>query len=314
MNKMKTESGFFDLQVNGFAGADFNGDDLDAELLGATCERLHNDGVAGILATVITDSLEAMSRRLARIVELRNADENVAAMIRGFHIEGPFLNEQPGYIGAHPVEHAQPANLDAMNRLLDAAGGLVRIVTLAPERDPDFAVTRSLSKAGVCVSAGHCDPDLDTLRAAIDAGLTMFTHLGNACPLMLHRHDNIIQRVLSLSEHLWIGLIADGVHVPFATLKNFIRLIGTDRCFVVSDAISAAGLGPGTFTLGNQTVVVDESLATWSEDRSHLMGSAGTMVRSAENLKQSLGFDSEVVDLLTSTNPQRAIRASGSLR
>ena len=311
---MTTGPGFFDLQVNGYAGADFNGDDLDADVLGAACERLREEGVAGILATIITDSIEKMERRLQTLIELRQSNATVAEIIRGFHIEGPFLNEKPGYIGAHPVKHAQPASVEAMNRLLDAASGLVRIVTLAPERDLHFAVTRQLAEAGICVSAGHCDPDLDTLKAAIDAGLSMFTHLGNACPLMIHRHDNIIQRVLSLSEQLWIGLIADGVHVPFATLQNFIRLAGTNRCFIVSDAISAAGLGPGTFALGAQTVVVDENLATWSEDRSHLMGSAVTMIQSAENLSQRLGLMPEAVELLTSTNPRKAIGMTGGVR
>ena len=298
---------FFDLQVNGYAGCDFNGDELDADTLAAACQRLRDEGVAGILATVITDSVSLMCRRLRRVVALREQDSEITAMIRGFHIEGPFLNQQPGFIGAHPAEQAMPASLDLMQELLDAAGGLTRIVTLAPERDPDFAVTRMLARAGICVSAGHCDPSLDTLKAAIDAGLSMFTHLGNACPLELHRHDNIIQRVLSVSEHLWIGLIADGVHVPFPTLGNFLRCMGTEKCFVVSDAIAAAGLGPGEFTLGNQTVVVDERLATWSADRSHLMGSAVTMGRAAENLRSSLELSAEVVERLTWSNPQQAI-------
>ena len=155
--------------------------------------------------------------------------------------------------------------------------------------------------------AGHCDPNLDQLKAAIDAGLTMFTHLGNGCPLQLHRHDNIIQRALSLSSQLWIGFIADGVHVPFVALGNYLRAAGYDRCFVVTDAISAAGLGPGEFQLGDQTVVVDDQLATWSPDRSHLMGSAGTMPRSAENLRRALGLDESRVEQLTSRNPRWAI-------
>ena len=86
-----------------------------------------------------------------------------------------------------------------MKRLLDAAGGLTKVVTLAPERDPGFRVTRMLARKNVIVSAGHSDASVDQLQAAIDAGLAMFTHLGNGCPMQMHRHDNIIQRVLSLS-------------------------------------------------------------------------------------------------------------------
>jgi N-acetylglucosamine-6-phosphate deacetylase len=135
----------------------------------------------------------------------------------------------------------------------------------------------------------------------------MFTHLGNGCPLQLHRHDNVIQRVLSMSQSLWIGFIADGVHVPFTALGNYLRTATIDRCFVVSDAISAAGLGPGEFKLGDQSVVVDEHLATWSADRSHLMGSAGTMDRAAMNLRTSLGLSENDVQQLTWLNPHNAI-------
>ena len=149
---------------------------------------------------------------------------------------------------------------------------------------PGMQVTRMLARQGIVVSAGHCDPSLDQLDAAIDAGLSMFTHLGNGCPLQMHRHDNVIQRALSRSQQLWLGFIADGVHVPFFALQNYLRAASFERCFVVTDAISAAGQGPGTYRLGEQTVVVDEQLATWAEDRSHLMGSAGTMPRTAANL------------------------------
>jgi N-acetylglucosamine-6-phosphate deacetylase len=304
---MPTTPKYFDLQVNGYAGVDFNGNSLTADDLHLVCQQLSRDGVHGILATIITADVEAMCRRLAHITKLREQDEFVERMIQGFHIEGPFLNEQPGYIGAHPAEHAIPADAEIMCRLLEAAKGLTRIVTLAPERDVDLRVTRMLADAGICVSAGHCDPTLSELQAAVDAGLSMFTHLGNGCPLQLHRHDNVIQRVLSMSQSLWIGFIADGVHVPFTALGNYLRTATIDRCFVVSDAISAAGLGPGEFKLGDQSVIVDEHLATWSADRSHLMGSAGTMDRAAMNLRTSLGLSENDVQQLTWLNPRNAI-------
>ena len=239
-----------DLQVNGYAGVDFNRDGLTADDLHAACERLAGDGVVGFLPTIITDTLPAMTGRLRRIAELRHGDPLARRMVRGLHVEGPFLNPTPGYIGAHPAEHARSADVDAMDRLLDAAGGLVRVVTLAPECDPGLRVTRRLADAGVVVSAGHCDPSPDQLDAACDAGLSLFTHLGNGCPAMLPRHENVIQRVLSRGHRLTVTVIADGVHVPPPALTNYVRLLGVDRCVVVSDAVTAAGLGPGRFTLG----------------------------------------------------------------
>jgi N-acetylglucosamine-6-phosphate deacetylase len=127
--------------------------------------------------------------------------------------------------------------------------------------------------------------------------------LGNGCPAQLPRHDNIIQRVLSFSKHLHIGFIADGVHVPFFALKNYLECCGIERAFVVTDAICGAGQGPGEFTIGNQRVVIDENLATWSADRSHLMGSAGTMRRSEANLRNALGLSDAEIKTLLRDNP-----------
>lgn len=295
-----------DLQINGYVGVDFNGNDIKVELFHQACAALRSHGVDGILATVITDSIENLSNRLQAIARAREEDELVADVILGVHIEGPFLNPNPGFIGAHPAEQSRPADLDSMKSLIEAAEGLTKIVTLAPECDPGLMVTRWLADRGITVSAGHCDPTLDQLKAAIDAGLSMFTHLGNGCPLNLHRHDNIIQRVLNLSDQLYVGLIADGVHVPFVALKNYLRLLG-ERAFVVTDAVSAAGMGPGTYTLANQSVVVDENLATWAADKSHLVGSAMTMPKVHENLLSKLGLQPDDVERLTWTTPRKAI-------
>src|SRR3954452_25144311 len=167
---MNAPSGYVDLQVNGYADVDFNADELSTERVGAVCRRLRDDGVAGILATVITADLDAMCCRLENICRVREADRSIADMIWGIHIEGPFLNEQPGYIGAHPKQFARPADVETMKRLLEAAGGLTRIVTLSPERDSGAVVTKLLVNEGIRVSAGHCNPTFDELRASIDAG------------------------------------------------------------------------------------------------------------------------------------------------
>ena len=228
---------YLDLQLNGYWGADFNARGLKTQSCHAACKALRAAAVAGVLATIITDDLNRMCARLARIAAIRRQDPLIARMILGIHVEGPFLDPEPGYAGAHPRDFIRPADLEAMKRLLDAACGLVRIVTLAPEHDPGLKVTRWLAGQKIIVSAGHCNPSRDQLRAAIDAGLSMFTHLGNGCPMLLHRHDNIIQRVLSLADYLWIGFIGDGIHIPYPTLANYLRSTPADRAIIVSDGI-----------------------------------------------------------------------------
>lgn len=304
---MSDPYGFFDLQVNGYGGVDFNSDALTGEQLHGACEKLAADGVAGILATVITAEPQAMCRRLSTLHQLRERDPLAARIIAGFHIEGPFLNETAGYRGAHPAEALRPADTELTRRLLEAAGGVARIVTLAPERDLDFAATRLLAGQGIVVSAGHTDASLDDLKAAIDAGLSMFTHLGNGCPMMLPRHDNIIQRALSLSDRLWLTFIADGVHVAWPALRNYIRAAGCERCIVVTDAISAAGLGPGRYTLGHWDLLIGDDMVARAPDGSHLVGSAGTMTRSRRNLIEHVGLTEADADLLTVRNPCHAI-------
>ena len=309
---MLQSPGYFDLQVNGYGGVDFNADELTAGQLHECCGKLRAAGVWGILATIITAPIQAMSRRLARIVELRHADPLLRDVIAGIHIEGPFLNPTKGYRGAHAETAITPANADSMQALLDAAGGLTKLVTLAPECDAGMNVTRLLALRGIVVSAGHTDASLDELRAAIDAGLTMFTHLGNGCAMLLPRHDNIIQRALSLSDRLWLTFIADGAHVPWPALRNYFHAATLDRCIVVTDAISAAGLGPGRYRLGEWDLQIGEDRVARAPDGSHLVGSAGTMPLSRENLVRHVGLSEEQVDQLTINNPRKALGFPGA--
>lgn len=300
-------SGFFDLQVNGYGGVDFNGDGLSVEALQSACERLEGDGVEGFLATVITDGLDKMAARISNLVRLRDEVPVARRLIAGIHIEGPFLSPDPGYRGAHPLGAIRKANVDDMSRLLDAGGGLVRLVTLAPEFDTGQSVTKMLVNSKVVVSAGHCNPSLDELRAAIDAGLSMFTHLGNATPMMMHRHDNIIQRALSLSDRLWICFIADGAHVAFPALSNYLKVVGMERAIVVTDAVAPAGLGPGQYRYFDWDVTIGEDLVAMAPDGSHLIGSVSTMPRVVDNLVSACGLTEEEARRLTSLNPRRAL-------
>jgi N-acetylglucosamine-6-phosphate deacetylase len=300
--------GYFDIQVNGYGGVDFNQDDLGADDLHRACAKLRADGVDGILAAIITDAADRMVARLARLVALREADALARDIIAGIHIEGPFLNPTDGYRGAHPRDAIVAADLDLAARLLDAAGGLTRVFTLAPERDHGARVTRWLADRGVVVSAGHTDATLDQLREGIDAGLRMFTHVGNGCPAHLPRHDNIVQRALYLRDELWLSFIADGIHVPFPALRNYLDLAGPDgRCVVTTDAMAAAGLGPGLFRLARWEVRVGDDLAARAPDGSHLIGSAVSMAQVAQRLRHELQLPESRVRSLTVTAPKAAV-------
>ena len=149
------------------------------------------------------------------------------------------------------------------------------------------------------VAAGHTNASTDQLKNAIDCGLQMFTHLGNACPPQLPRHDNIIQRVLSLSDKLWISYIADGLHLPFFVLKNLLNTAGHSRSVIVSDAISAAECKAGCYTLGDQSIEIKEDGVSQSADGSHLIGSTTSLATMYQNLINNLGLTKEQAEELT---------------
>lgn len=298
----------FDIQVNGYAGVDFNHHSLTTEDLEKACRELKTDGCTEFLPTIITDDISAMETRLLAIRSAVEQSPVVAEMVRGIHVEGPFLNSADGTAGAHPRQHICLADLDIMKRLLDASGHTIKLVTLAPECDPRHEVIQHLTSQNVVVSAGHCDPTIDQLRAAIDHGLSMFTHVGNGCSLMQNRHDNVVQRALSLADQLWCCWIADGIHIPSFALRNYLKVAGCERSIIVTDAMTAAGLGPGQYTLGSQPVIVDESY------RAMLPGSDGRLagsVATARWLQQVLTNDLELsqadIRTMMCDNPRKAI-------
>jgi N-acetylglucosamine-6-phosphate deacetylase len=297
----------FDLQVNGYGGVDLNGDATSVDEVSAMCERMGKDGVEAFLGTIISDELLVMEARLRRLVEARERDPVVARMMAGIHVEGPFLNPGEGYRGAHPLAALGPASLVAMKRLLEAGGGLVRLVTLAPEMDEGGRVTRDLVDGGVVVAAGHCDPSFEQLAAAADAGLSMFTHVGNGCPGQLPRHDNVVQRALAMADRLWLCFIPDGVHVPFFALKNYLAACGLERAIFVSDAMAGAGMGPGRHRLGRWEVEVGEDGAARAPGGAHLVGSTLTRDRMWELVPGALGLNEEELRLVSEVNPRRAL-------
>ncbi|MEP3479458.1 MAG: N-acetylglucosamine-6-phosphate deacetylase [Fuerstiella sp.] len=298
----------FDIQVNGYAGVDFNHDNLTTEDFENACREIKADGCTEFLPTIITDDISRMEARLRAIRSAIEQSSMIAEMVRGIHVEGPFLNAADGTAGAHPRQHICHADMDMMKRLLDASGHTIKLVTLAPECDSGHKVTRHLSNQGIVVSAGHCDPTIDELQAAIDQGLSMFTHVGNGCSLMQNRHDNVVQRVLSLADQLWCCWIADGIHIPAFALKNYLKTAGCQRSIIVTDAMTAAGLEPGQYTLGSQPVIVDESYRAMLPDSDgRLAGSVATAKWLQQVLANDVGLSEAEIRTMMCDNPRKAI-------
>ena len=300
-------SNYIDLQVTGYAGVDFNALDLTIDEFVSATDRLASDGTHRFLPTLITAPWEHMVQKIDQIASWIDRGEVAKSQVFGLHLEGPFLNPEDGYIGAHPKDAAVPATIDKAKQLIDYGRGLVRVVTLAPEVDPDGLVTRFLSDKGIVVAAGHSNASRDQLCCAIDQGLQLYTHLGNGCPSNLPRHDNIIQRVLSLSDRLFVSFIADGHHIPSFALANYLRCMPNDRIIIVTDAISAAGLGPGRYELAGQYVEVDDDGAAWASCRTHFAGCATPFPSMVRFLQQEIKVTDSQVQSWFHDNPKRLL-------
>ncbi len=296
---------FFDIQVNGFGGVDFQGAPLRAEVRHA-CEKLHAHGMRRILATFITDAPDALLRKFATFESYRDADPLIAATIVGYHLEGPYMSSEPGYRGAHPGELMKDPDSREFARWQDAAGGRIRLVTLAPERDGAIDFIAEITQRSVRVSLGHTKASERTIDDAIRAGATLCTHLGNGCPVDLHRHDNIIQRLLARDE-LIACFIPDGIHLPPHVLRNLVRAKPPGKVLLTTDAMAAAGAPAGRYRIGQLELEVGPDRVVRMPGTKHFAGSALALDAGVANAAKWLGLPPAAAAELASGVPARAV-------
>lgn len=249
---------WFDIQVNGCHGISFNSESLTAEEIRRVADVCRAHGTGGFCPTLITGSTAALAHGFATLAGACDSDAELARTIPAFHLEGPYIAAEDGPRGAHPREHVRPPDWDEFRRWQDAAGGRIRLVTLAPEQVGALRFIERLAVAGVVVSIGHTAATPDCIRDAVKAGARLSTHLGNGAHATLPRHPNYIWEQLA-SDELWASVIADGHHLPAAVLKSILRVKTPARTILISDASSLAGLPPGRYPIwGNEFEVRPE--------------------------------------------------------
>jgi N-acetylglucosamine-6-phosphate deacetylase len=279
--------GMIDLQVNGFAGVDYNSPETSADEISRSIEVQRGAGVTRLLPTVITGSNENMRGSLANLARAKRELAN-GSSLWGFHVEGPWISPLDGPRGAHPKEHVRPPTVDEFKQFQDAAEGQVRLVTVAPEIAGSMPVIEHMVDAGVVVSIGHTNASEQDIDDAISAGATMSTHLGNGAHQMIERHSNYITFQMARDE-LSAGLIVDGIHLPAAFVKVAVRAKGLDKSILTTDAVAPAGCKPGVYRLGHLEVRLSDDGSVRLSDTGRLAGSAlrmdvglGNLIRFAE--------------------------------
>jgi N-acetylglucosamine-6-phosphate deacetylase len=267
---------FWDVQTNGRWGHSFSSPDLTVDQVVSVVLGQRELGTARLCPTLITAPIDHMLHGLRTIAEACDARPDVARMVLGIHLEGPYLSDLPGYRGAHPHEVMHDPDWDEFQRLQEASGGRVILMTLAPERTGAIAFIDKAAKAGVTISLGHTAVDGPTLKAAVDAGARLSTHLGNGIVAELPRHPNPIWRQAA-EDRLWASLIADGWHLDPDVLRVLVRAKGLDRVVLVSDAGWLSGLPVGTY-------------GEWAVDPSGKIVVAGTPYLAGSNQGLEVGL------------------------
>ena len=237
---------FFDPQINGCLGISFNSPSLTPEQVRTVADVCRGHGIGAFCPTLITASFDALRHGFATLAQALDADAELSRRMPCFHLEGPYLSGEDGPRGAHPKEHVRDPDWDEYRRWQDAAGGRIRMVTVAPERAGALAFMEKLTAAGVVVAIGHTAATAAQIRAAVTAGARTSTHLGNGCHATLPRHDNYVWEQLACDD-LWASIIPDGHHLPAAVVKCIVRVKGVGRTLITSDASSLAGSPPGKY-------------------------------------------------------------------
>lgn len=275
-------NGLFDLQVNGYAGIDFNCETITSAKMDDALAAMARAGVSHCLPTLISADPDRLICKL-RALDAAVEGAQLRAMVPGYHLEGPFLSEQDGYAGCHPPDAMRDPDSGLVERLEQGLSRPVLLITVAPERAGSEAFIGSMIDRGKVVALGHTAATGAQIAQAVQAGARLSTHLGNALRQMQPKFDNPLMAQLA-EDRLWASVIADGIHVPPAAMKVMLRAKGLERSVLVTDATSAAGAPAGLYEFAGMTIERNEKGAVRAPGAAVLAGSSLTLDQAVRNV------------------------------
>ncbi len=299
--------GFFDNQVNGFAGVTFalgGGSDLTVEDVKKATRELWRFGVTTYMPTTTTNSRELLLRNLAVLEKARN-DTSLYGSIAGFHMEGPYISPVDGYRGAHPKKYVRLPDWQEFTQFDEAANHHILQVTVAPEMEGALDFISQCSRAGIVVALGHHNAPAETVTAAIDRGAKIATHLGNGAATMVNRHKNPFWSQLA-DDRFNISIICDGFHLPPEVVKAFYKAKGVDKTIVTSDVTNYGSLPTGFYISeeGDSIEITPEG-KLWNMAQNGLYGSASALTKGVGNIMKFTGCTLADAVQMASTNPAK---------
>jgi N-acetylglucosamine-6-phosphate deacetylase len=294
--------GLTDLQVNGYAGVDFNDAALTADAMDHALHAMRAANVTTCLPTLITADLPTLHARLTALDASVEHSRFGRHMVPGFHLEGPFLNPTAGYAGCHPPQAMIQPDPAVLANLTKSLRRPVLLLTLAPERPKAPALIAWARANGMMVAMGHTAADQAITNEAAQAGVTLSTHLGNALPQPQPKFRNPLMAQLA-NDALHASFIADGIHIPPDALKVLIRAKTPARSILVTDATSAAAAPPGLYTFAGMTIEHTSDGSVRIPGTTTLAGSALTLDQAVRNLVAWNLADPATALAMASTRP-----------
>ncbi|QCT01914.1 N-acetylglucosamine-6-phosphate deacetylase [Paenibacillus algicola] len=293
--------GFVDIHVHGGSGEDFM--EADIEGLNAITSFHCSQGTTSMLATTMTAPKHAIDAVLQNVQQYRSSTMPYARL-EGVHLEGPFIS--PQWPGAQNPEHIVPASILWLEEWEQSFPGLVKLMTLAPERDGALEAISWLKEHGIVAALGHTDATYEQVQRAVDAGLSHGVHTFNAMTGLHHRKPGTAGALLG-DDRLSAEIIADGIHVHPAAVSILARLKPADGLILVTDAVSAAGMPDGEYMLGGLQTIVEKGIATLKSNSNSLAGSTLTMIRGFQYLVKEVGLSIQQASAAASFNPAKVI-------
>lgn len=294
--------GLIDIQINGYMGVDFTGEDLTIEGVRKVTKALWKEGVTSYLPTVITYDHDRYLTNFAILAEAKK-DKEIGWSIPGFHLEGPYISPIQGYRGAHLEKYIRPPDWEEFSKYQKAADNNIKMITVAPEMDGAIPFIQKLTEHEVCVSLGHHNGSSVNIRDAVDAGASLSTHLGNGCANMINRHYNPIWPQLA-DDRLSITLIVDGFHLTEEEVRSFYKVKGVQNTILVSDALDLAGLEPGEYVRGERTVLLTPNVIKFPAENV-LAGAASPVRICVGNMIRFTGCSLKDAIQMSSSNPAK---------
>lgn len=301
--------GFIDLQVNGFAGVDYNSPTAPHDEIARSILAIFATGVTRFYPTVITGSAPDMTGALKNLAQAR-AKVPYAAAMEGFHVEGPFISAEDGPRGAHPRHCVRAPSVDEYRRFQEAADGHVRLMTVAPEWPGITSLIEAMVHDGVVVSIGHTGASGEQIDEAVRAGATMSTHLGNGAHSELRRHPNYLWDQMA-DDRLTASFITDGIHIGQNFFRVALRAKGVERAVLVTDAVMPTGCAPGDYMLGEVAVTLHPGDRVTLRGGTRLAGAALKMHDGIGHAMRLGGIGLRDAVLMATVNAARAGRIAG---